>query len=459
MEQIDAPFSARGGFMLVTVLVLTAIGLLFGAGALLRFKFQCQMRIDRQHELEKVYAVRSSLNFIKTARDIPEEGRSFLYRTGSGRSLPLYVKPVEPVFPVLTNEHHFAMQREGDYAAPSAPDYYHARDYEYGALGVTNHQTCSFLTGAGFGLGFEDLSATNTVKWWVNVGMPETGGWLQEDYGRRYCFEPWAYVDGDNTSSSGVKDIMRLCIIRNVTNESNEVGYRHGWPLSKDGERALVFEICPNAGGKNKSNESGEDGNARMTLREYVCYGGTIDDSKILLSLNSTPTMCPMGVQIADNKVTLCYMDNKADGKGNNKPYTMSATTNMTLNTYKYFSEPVLIGSKWYDGVTNIEGRVHAPELRAVFEIEARSDLRTENSSPKSGQLDFLTNFRVTPAYQYDVFIEHPAGVTNLATVAQKLGLFSERDMIYPAVLTYDTHGTEHKGFRRDERLARKGGE
>ena len=61
--------------MLVTVLIVTMVGLLFGAGALLLFKFQCQLRIDRQHELEKVYAVRSALNYIKKAASgIPEEG-------------------------------------------------------------------------------------------------------------------------------------------------------------------------------------------------------------------------------------------------------------------------------------------------------------------------------------------------------------------------------------------------
>ena len=65
MEQGMTRYPCHRGFMLVTVLVITAIGLLFGAGALLLFRYQCQLRIDRQHELEKVYAVRSALNYIK----------------------------------------------------------------------------------------------------------------------------------------------------------------------------------------------------------------------------------------------------------------------------------------------------------------------------------------------------------------------------------------------------------
>ena len=67
-----------------------------------------------------------------------------------------------------------------------------------------------------------------------------------------------------------------------------------------------------------------------------------------------------------------------------------------------------------------------------------------------------LPSFTVTPAYQYDIFLEHPAGVTNLATVAQKIGEY-ERDCVTHTMLTYDTHGTEHKGFRRDERAAVRG--
>ena len=96
-----------------------------------------------------------------------------------------------------------------------------------------------------------------------------------------------------------------------------------------------------------------------------------------------------------------------------------------------------------------------APALRAVFEFGATSDAR-KGDSLDSSNYDYLTNFRVTPAYQYDIFIEHPKDVLRLATVTQRVGEDSRYGENY-TMLTYDTHGTENKGFRKDEKLAREG--
>ena len=231
--------------MLVTVLVVTAIGLLFGAGSLLLFRYQCQVRIDRQHELEKVYAVRSALNYTRTHTGINPNGNAFAYYTNSERQLGLFVKPVAAIFPNATNENHFAMTRKGQFSVESrAHGWYDSlHDYECGWIGTTNLQMRSLYGGDGkYGLGFSDVEATKNVKWWVNIGMLGTGGWLQDDYGRRYCFLLRDYVGRGRTGQSG--DIVRLCIIRNSTNEAESAnsGRRHGWPLSA-GERGLVFEV------------------------------------------------------------------------------------------------------------------------------------------------------------------------------------------------------------------------
>ena len=438
--------------MLVTVLIVTAVGLLFGAGALFLFRFQCQLRIDRQHELEKVYAVRSALNYMRTyIGEIPDEGRPFRFETGSGRNLGLLVKPVEPLFPNVSNESHFVMER-GDFQA-LARQYNPRPDYEYGAVGVTNLLMGPVDGDGCFGLAFKDLTATNHVKWWVNIGMRDTGGWLQEDYGRRYFFWPRDYVGGDVNT----KDLMRLCLIRNVTNEANAVGCRHGWPLSQEGERALVFQIRPMAG----ANKAGN--NAEMTVAEFVYRGGTVTATQ-LLCLSNAPSLCNMGLQLAGNKVCVFYVGNeKQNDEGlvnlTSRGYTFSESVEMTLDTYRYFTEELTVGGKEYGGIfTNAYGRVQAPELRAVFEVEATSDMRGEGVTLDASNSDFLTRFRVTPAYQYDVYLEHPAAVTNRATVAQKIGKYSRGARAY-TMLTYDTHGTEHRGFRRDEReQARKNG-
>ena len=133
MEQGMTRPSMKRGFMLITVLVITAVGLLFGAGALLLFRFQCQMRIDRQHELEKVYAVRSVLNYIRCRDDIVSE-KWFKYHTMSERDLRLLVKPVDAFFPVASNENHFVMER-GDFHlvdnGKALGGYESDTDYEY----------------------------------------------------------------------------------------------------------------------------------------------------------------------------------------------------------------------------------------------------------------------------------------------------------------------------------------
>lgn len=438
--------------MLVTVMIITAVGLLFGAGALLMFRYQCQMRIDRQHELEKVYAVRSALNFTRTyLGTIDDSGKPFRYYTGSERDLGLLVKPVEAIFPQAGNTRHFDMTRAGDFKVPFLRNYNSLLDYEYGAsFSVTNWSSemrSLSKDDSRRGLAFTNTSTNGNVRWWVNIGMRGTGGWLQEDYGRRYFFTPMEYVDG----TMDTKDIMRLCIIRNVTNELNAAGARHGWPLSQKNERALVFQIVPKAGSNDNSN------NADMHLYEYACDGESVEATRIL-SLTNCPSLCDMGIQLAGDKVTMFFINNakQAEAKPSSRGYTFSPSGTMSKQTYDYFSSEVFIGGKSYGGIyTNDEMKVQAPELRAVLEVEAASDARPMPDSKK--QENFLTNFSVTPAYQYDVFLEHPASVTNRATVAQKIGDYGRGGLQY-TILTYDTHGTEHKGFKQDERELERSG-
>ena len=208
------------------------------------------------------------------------------------------------------------------------------------------------------------------MKWWVNIGMRDTGGWLQEDYGRRYFFWPLDYVGGH----VGTKDLMRLCLIRNVTNETNAVGRRHGWPRSQEGERALVFQIRPMA--------VDDANNAEVTFSEFVYRNGTVTATQ-LLCLSNAPSLCNMGLQLAGNKVCVFYIGNAQENDKNvslkSRAYTFSESAEMTPDTYRYFTEELTVGGKEYGGTYTM--------------------------------------------------------------------------------LTYDTHGTEHRGFRRDEReQARKNG-
>ena len=123
-----------------------------------------------------------------------------------------------------------------------------------------------------------------------------------------------------------------------------------------------------------------------------------------------------------------------------------SEVASMAPETYAYFAEGAEVDN---------EGKiVKAPELRAVFEVEATSNLR-EAVPLAATEYDFLSDFKVTRAYQFDVFLEHPHSVTNHATVGQKTGTYTRANPNY-TVITYDTHGTENKGFRKDERELEK---
>ena len=446
---------SHSGFMLVTVLIITSIGLLFGVGALLLFKFQCQLRIDRQHELEKVYAVRSALNYVLKNDKIVDGGLPLRYYTGSDRDLGLLIKPVDRIFPsknchlnIATNDSILNFRLDG-----GESQYNRDLDYEYGALNWNEGegeqkllQEIANSDGSEYGLSFSGSTETNQPIWWVNIGMRDIGGWLEADYGLRYFFKVQTYFAG--TDSEYKKDAIRLCLIRNTTNEFEAAGRRHGWPLSEN-ECALVFEVRPDQDALSVEKES----LTTIRLSEYVCLGGMTNIYPLICWTGKMPTLvCYMGMQLAGDRATVFYI---TKGAGADSPFD---------HAYNFYSEAVQIKKSLNYFAEGCEkdgdGRiVMAPDLRAVFEVEGLSDKRPDEVS--SGR-DFLTDFRVTPAYQYDIFIEHPSNVTNLATVAQKVlvekGARASQDR--NAVRTYDTHGTEHKGFRRDERLARqKGGE
>lgn len=459
----------RAGFSLVAVLVLAAVGLLIGAGSLLMFNFQCRMRIDRQHELEKVYAVRSALNYIKTAsptdeKSVPDAGKELGYHTQSGRDLNLLVKPVASIFPSDQKRHLFLGRGDIASSMDQAIERKLASDSGSGPVGFFDSRydcecgsTATNLAIGGNepstekkGFAVVDRYAETGTKWWANIGMRDTGGWLQEDYGRRYVFNLDNFVGKGVTEVNG--DIVRLCIVRAVTNSSEAVGQRHGWPLSKKGERAIVFEMRPLAG----------KDNASVTLSEWRHTGSAVEEVLppiISESKWSTDSLC--GIQLAGSKVSIFYISKRGGGPAKHLPYTFSVGDfELTGDTYDYFAKSVEIGGRSYGGVyTNeVDGTVHAPELRVVLEVEAASTLRKPGEAlDEKKSVDFISDLFVTPAYQYDVFMEHPANVTNRATVAQKTGEFG-RGGTTQTVLTYDTHGTDHKGFRRDEREHARGG-
>lgn len=476
MEQALKICHSNRGIALVTVLFITGIGLLFGAGALLLFRYQCQLRIERQHEMEKVYAVRSALNFIRPyGVDVGSE--VFNYFTGSGRDLKVLVQPVANIFPnfnmdfrakfltgyprehLATDDAHIVRYNpfpccikdpQVTYSDSQYNSYY---DYEYGVeceapedFVLEKCFTNQFVNTTGSanavmpGLTFTNATE-NTARFWFNIGMRGTGGWLQEEYGRRYSFRVAKY--------SGAEAI-RLCIIQNVTNTTAVAGRIHGWPLSQSWEEALIFEIAP-------SSLSRKISIYRLDASGIKTYYLDDNDFKYTISFDFY-----LGMQIAHDGISFFILDTYGTQKKFENTAYQFSSVKFVGSDFDYFS-------RWYNGrgecVKTYEDRdaeagESAPELRAVFEVisVAKSTVA-------------ISDFRVTPAYQYDISLIRPelmyrdkSGVmcydyvTNLATVAQKSGRkrnqFQE-ELSY-TMLTYDTHGTENNGWRKDEREVEK---
>lgn len=435
---------SRNGFVLPLVLFVTAVGLLFGAGALLLFRYQCQLRIDRQHEIEKVYSVRSALNYLR-AETVTEPGELFQYHTGSGRDLGVYIKPAKTFFPSnVINlvdkqiaQRHFVMEW-GDLHIPSGMalascGYNGNLDYEYGADGVTN--LCVAITNQYLslcGLVFNHRAASKEsvlMKCWVSIGMDGTGGWLQEDYGRRYCFERRNLIAGDT---------LRMWLIRAPADETEDSDkHSYSWP-PKGNCYPLMMEI-----------QSG-----RMEL--YECDGE--EPKRRLCHLENDYDNTLVGIQLAHDKASLFYVRSDASASMalintdlKLRGFIFSNVATLSSTVHDYFSE---------NSKTDSEGKiVQAPEMRTIFEFETNpQNDRQENP--------IVTKFKVTPGYQYDISLVHPEGVTNLATVAQRMGKYTynstsgsqattANNSLF-TVLTYDTHGTDNKGFRKDEREAER---
>jgi hypothetical protein len=89
--------SSKSGYILPMVLVVALIGVLLGLGRLMMFKYQTQIRIDRQREIDRVLATRSALEYIEqNMRRVYATSvtNHFVYYAGNGREIDVTVRPV-----------------------------------------------------------------------------------------------------------------------------------------------------------------------------------------------------------------------------------------------------------------------------------------------------------------------------------------------------------------------------
>lgn len=87
-----------GAFLIMTALLVALIGILFGIGRLALYRYQCQIRFDRQSEVDRILATRSALRWLETTPELPSDEKSKLYIGSNGQVYTVIIRPVEPIY-------------------------------------------------------------------------------------------------------------------------------------------------------------------------------------------------------------------------------------------------------------------------------------------------------------------------------------------------------------------------
>lgn len=405
--QILGGLSSREGFVLPAILLVAVIGVLFGFGRVMLYRFQCQLRIDRQHELEKQYAVRSALRWLETRKvnDLDMTGeKAFEELTFSDRNLQVEVHPVTPIYPCgegmfyITNEFTYVYSErsvfdgEGTLVAPTNSNYRNVYpDYQDG-----RSASAPMRHGCQMGPGGE---ATTNWMGRVSVDMEGTGNWLQDVYGRRYMFN----ADNINKAASGEKaDWVRFYVT--PMGKTAAIGltmYPRNpdrdtrvdlWFRSESGVETVVAEnVLANEKGEGKEGNNGK------------------------------------GLQLASDKVTVYH-------------WVQAGYANI-VGTYD-FSETYEIPQDLLYEFTNA-----TQEVTMTLEVVNKSGVSSESLAQTR---NLFNRFQVLPAYEYEVYLNwEDSGKRNreLATVVHVKPNGRARGT--HQAFTYDTHGTSVRGYRK----------
>lgn len=429
MEQQVNRMRAKRGFVLPAVLLLALLGLLLGSGRLLLFKYQCQLRIDRQHELEKVQAVRSAMQRLSRCSTTSTKDSSILHQqtklsfmTGSGRDVSVVVDPVEKIFPEDGNPSHFSIPLK------RASGYSYTADAEGVDKGIKFDEPITSL----YQLWMGETNVLQNATYRLRADMTGKGSWFEDLYGRRYVVGVDTVVQS-LADATAKNDVIKLAIIRADGN----------WPIA-DHEKAIVLELVSYGA----SGGSQFPTNNVISLQTYENENGVLRMFQVTNLSNkvefyNVPQNNALGIQLSGQKATLFYTH--SPGK---------------FNVYSFASSVGELSNQFYDyftagTITNRSGVVITPDLSMVLETTCVS---RQDGSMLFGEANKFTKLEVWPAYEYEISVEHPHDEIKLATVVhldmKARGTTGASD--YRTAITYDTHGTDNKGWRRDEREAER---
>lgn len=381
----------RAGFILPALMILALVGMLFGLGRVLLYRYQCQIRIDRQHELEKRSAVRSALRWIET-RDQKQladteavDATPFECVSRTGRRIDVQVRSVKPIYPADS----------GDFSITDGASYAYAC--------VTRSEPGPmqpFFLNAENGCKIGPGTNTAGEAGWISVDMSGTGSWLDEVYGRRYM------VDVGDFNAGGRGDEMRLSI--SPVGSTAAIGLTM---KSRDAVNATVdvWHRDPATG------------------VEAIIGTNVLPGSDIGLQNGK-------GLQIAGNQVIAYHWVQITGNPNICGTYTFSPQyCTVPESTMAHFRDPLSGGS--------------GKALRMTLEVKNTGLPLTE-----AGNGNTFKRFQVLPAYEFEVLLnweesgreDEVATVVHVSPSVRKAGRAMENK-----AYIYDTPGVSVRGYAR----------
>lgn len=393
-KHVKVSAGQQSGFVLVSLLIVATVGILFGFGRLLLYRYQCQLRIQRQHELEKVYAVRSAVRWVELQSDTKLNtivgAQSFNIDPSSGRSLAVDVRPVSPIYPEIGNADHFRISSASDYTSEKVDLFGEEEMYPKWREKGSKQTPCGVV-----GPGTNTLGKTGRIV----VDMTGTGSWLGDTYGRRYMVN----IDGINTAvDTGDGDTLRLYIIpAEIAN------------ININNAPAIGLTHIP----------SGNLGVKSVTAW-YRLHGSNV---VLNTSVNGFQNINAKGFQLSGNHISLFNAEYRA--------WAVAVGTYAFTDSFEIPEELI----------QSFMGSGESPkELKMVLEVEQTGPVQ-DVADEKLNKFDRL---QVLPAYEFEVALTWPdrRNVSH-SEVATVLHLLPPTRSTPGKAFTYDTHGVEKRGY------------
>ncbi len=398
-KQIDvetrerASSDQKSGFVLVSLLIVASVGILFGFGRLLLYRYQCQLRIQRQHELEKVFAVRSAVKWVEVQSGTILDTvriKSFNFEAVPGRTLGVDVCQVTPIYPSDSTQFNItnALCFSGSWPGVSLSG-------EGGMHPVVSNTVDGIRALIGPG--------TNTAGkiGRIAVDMSGSGSWLDDTFGRRYMVD---IKEINRSIGTETGDTVKLYIV--PAEFANDI----------DNAPAIGLTCRPLGPSSDYT-----------TTSAWIRRQGEFTEN--MGSTTEFKYNNGKGFQISGQYISL---------------YNWVQVGRSDICGTFSFSEQYNIPDDMISAFMQVDGET-TKELMMVLEVKQTGAVLDANAHRNS-----FNRFQVLPAYEFDIALTWPdrnrGTHREIATVVHVKPKSSVRNNDGKAY-TYDTHGVERRGY------------